>query len=254
MSKKEYFYQFLITIIVFTVFSNLCKSQDELSDFQDTQFSDTIRLDEISLDSIRFYLGGNFTRTDNITQDTIFLPVDGKIYRIPYKVTSTALINIQRQPKYYTVTGLSLSQDSLDIYIKELFRNPRGKLKDSISSANWQNSDIYLRYFEPYDPNSPYREGNQKTSTENKDNEYDMFMADEKYGYVEQNYEDFPLPQSIDLEVDLTKSPRTLTVLGLEFNFDKLNKKFQELLLRYGYSTQKEYMNRRSNERKKDNN
>lgn len=254
MSKKEYFCPFLVIVVLFTVFSNLCYSQDELSEFNNNQFSDTIRLDEISLDSIKFYLGGNFSRNDNDTKDTILIPIDGKIYRIPYKVTSTALINTQRQPKYYSVTGLSLSQDSLDIYISELFRNPRGILKDSISSANWHNSDIYLRYFEPYDPNSPYREGSKKTIAEKEENELDFLMSDGKYGYTEQNYEDFPLPQSIDLEVDLTKSPRTLTVLGLDFNFDKLNKRFQELLFRYGYSTKKEYMNRRSNERKKDKN
>jgi len=62
------------------------------------------------------------------------------------------------------------------------------------------------------------------------------------------------LPQSIDLEVDLTKSPRVLTVLGLEFNFDKLDKGFQELLLKYGYSSNKKYLNRRSNEEKNENN
>lgn len=238
--------------MLFTVFSNLCISQDEKPEMPHTQFSDTIKLDEISLDSIRFYLGGNFTRNDNDTKDTIFLPIDGKIYRIPYKVTSTALINVQRQPKYFTVTGLSLSQDSLEYFIGDLFRNPRQKLKDSISAKNWQNSDIYLRYFEPYDPNSPYREGNTKSNNETKENEFEIFMSDEKYGYVEQNYDQFPLPQSIDLEVDLTKSPRVVRILGLEFNFDKLSKGFQELLFKYGYSSNKEYLNRRSNERKKD--
>jgi len=251
MLQKEYYYALFIPIILFTVFSNFCISQDELPDNQNTQFSDTIKLDEISLDSIRFYLGGNLNRIDNNTKDTIFLPIDGKIYRIPYKVTSTALINIQRQPKYFSVTGLSLSQDSLEFYLKELFRNPRSKLKDSISSINWKNSETYLRYFEPYDPNSEYRASNQSSKNEKDEDEFESFMAGDKSGYVIQNYEQFPLPQSIDLEVDLTKSPRVLSVLGLEFNFDKLNNGFQELLYRYGYSSKKEYLNRRSNEKKK---
>ncbi len=253
LSKKLYF-TIYVSIIIFTVYSNTCKSQNELPELQESKMIDTVTVDEKSLDSIKFYMSANSTRIDNNSKDTIFLSVEDKVYRIPVNVTSTALVNLQRKAKYFKVTGLLLSEDNLDLYLKELFRNPREKLKDSISAINWKNNDIYLQYFERYDENSPYSGDNNTGNNKSSENELESFLSDGSNGYVEQNYDQFPLPQSIDLEVDLTKSPRVLTVLGLEFNFDKLDKGFQELLLKYGYSSNKKYLNRRSNEEKNENN
>ncbi|MBK8553060.1 MAG: hypothetical protein IPL53_19155 [Ignavibacteria bacterium] len=90
-----------------------------------------------------------------------------------------------------------------------------------------------MRYFEPYDKNSPNRTGNEDNSSQQDVNEFDEFKSNSGEGYVIQNYENFPLPETVDIEVDLRKSPGVVKILGLEFDFDKLDKVFQRLLLEY---------------------
>ncbi|MEO8664681.1 MAG: hypothetical protein ABI462_04215 [Ignavibacteria bacterium] len=231
----------------FSILSTFCQAQD-IDSFSE---KDTVTLGEIPLDSIRFYLSRDFSRVENNVKDTLFVPYENKILRIPYKITSTAISNVPRGRQYFRLTGLFLDQDSLGYYIKDLFRNPRERLKDSISAIDWKNSDVYLRYFEPYDFNSEYLSNNTESNKEkanSDDDEFQNFLAEGNVGYVAQNYESFPLPQTIDLEVDLKKSPRVLSVLGLEFNFDKLAPELQKLLLRFGNLSQ--YENRRSVESK----
>lgn len=210
-----------LSLIIFIANVNL-KSQTLIS-------TDTIRLNEVELDSIRFFLDENLTNIENTLRDTVLIQIEDKVYIIPYKITARTYVELRRQPKLYRLTGISLSEyDELGAYIRELFANPREKLKERISAKNWKKSSVYLKYFAPYDTN-PVTDDEKEAGDELKE-----FMADEGDGYVEQNYENFPLPQSIDIEVDLTKSPKTVTILGLEFDFDKLDRKFQNLLLDFG--------------------
>ena len=111
----------------------------------------------------------------------------------------------------------------------------------------WKNSEIYNRYFKPFDAISRKKENDENYNSE-IENELDQIKKGGKGGYVEQNYDDFPLPQTIDIEVDLTKSPREIIILGLPFNFDKLENGFQELIYKYYSNTN--YKNRRSFEKK----
>lgn len=213
-----------------------------------TEISDTITLDEKSLDSINFYLSKDFSRSENKTKGTLHIRINDTIYKIPYNVTSTAIPIVQRGRQYFRMTGLSLDEDSLGYYLQELFRNPREKLRYPINSIDWKNSDIYRRYFEPYDMNSEYLITTKEKSSDldNSEDEFESFLTEGTGPYVVQNYENFPLPQTIDLEVDLKKMPRSLSVLDLEFNFDKLTPEFQRLLLNYGNSSSLKYQNRRS--------
>ena len=93
-----------------------------------------------------------------------------------------------------------------------------------------------MRYFEKYDQNSSNLSG-KKINTDNDEEE------NEEDDVIE-NYDSFPLPETIDIIVDLKGNPKVVTILGLEFDFTKLNPKFQKLLLGYGGSINK---NRKSN-------
>jgi len=234
---------FVIIVFLFSslmFFSRTCIAQ--------TEFSDTITMGERSLDSINFYLSKDFSRSESTVKGFIHIPVGNKIYRIPYKVTSTAIPFVSRGRQYFRMTGLSLDEDSLGNHLQELFRNPREKLRSPINSVDWKNSDTYRRYFEPYDLNSEFLTITKEKSNnvDNAEDEFESFLTEGTGAYVVQNYENFPLPQTIDLEIDLKKTPRSLSVLDLEFNFDKLTPEFQRLLLNYGNSNILKYQNRRS--------
>lgn len=234
---------FIMFMLLCSLF--LCKN----SIAQQPESSDTITLDEQSLDSINFYLSRDFSRIENTVKDTLIIRgEDNKVYKIPYKVTSIAIPYLHTGRQYFRMTGLTLEEDSLGYYLQELFRNPRRRLRVPISNADWKNSETYRLYFEPYDQNSEFLVRTKETAEVKDDgeDEFQNFLADGSEAYVIQNYENFPLPQTIDLEVDLKKTPRALSVLGLEFNFDKLSPEFQKLLLKYGNNNSAKYRNRRS--------
>lgn len=232
MLGKLNYISILFTGLLLIFFSNACFSQE--TDFVDSQYSDTLMLPEKTLDSVRFYLTEDVSKIENTIRDTVLLSIDGKIYKLPYIITSTTNVVFKGKNRYFRLTGLPLVQEvELQSYITELFKNPREKLKDVIPANQWKNSSVYLRYFEPYDQNSPNRTGNEDESTQQDVNEFDEFKSNSGEGYVVQNYENFPLPETVDIEVDLRKSPGVVTILGLEFDFDKLDKVFQRLLLEY---------------------
>lgn len=219
--KKIFLFGQPLLAIIFLINVNV-KSQGLTS-------SDTVRLNEVELDSIKFFLQEDFLNIEYALRDTAAVQLDGKTYIIPYKITARTYVEFRRQPRLYKLSGVSLSeQKELASYIKELFANPRERLKEKISAKNWKKSSVYINYFAPYDPNPLTDE--DKTS----DDELKEFMAEEGEGFVAQGYESFPLPQTIDIEVDLTTTPKIVTILGLEFDFDKLDKKFQHLLLDFG--------------------
>lgn len=234
MSGKLNYICSLFTGLFLLILSGSCFSQDTGLEMLDSQYSDTITLSERALDTARFYLTENDSKIQNTLQGTIFLPIDGKIYKLPYRITSTASVVFKGENRYFRLTGLPLIQEiELQNYLTELFKNPREKLKDVIPANQWKNSSIYLRYFEPYDKESPNRVGNNESSSQDDVNEFDQFKSNSGEGYVAQNYENFPFPETVDIEVDLRKTPGTVNILGLEFNFDKLDKSFQRLLLEY---------------------
>lgn len=224
----------LFTGLFLIICSNLSFSQDTGTYMSDSQYSDTLILNEVALDSARFYLTEDVSKIENTIRDTLFLAIDGKIYRLPYRITSTTNVVFKGRNRYFRLTGLPLVQEvELQAYITELFKNPREKLKDVIPANQWKNSSVYLRYFEPYDKESPNRVDNEETNSQQDVNEFDEFKSNSGEGYVVQNYENFPFPETVDIEVDLRKTPGTVNILGLEFNFDKLDKGFQRLLLEY---------------------
>jgi len=227
----------LFSLMLILTLTKICNAQETERSLSDFQISDTLILDEVSLGNARFYLTEDLSEVENTIRDTTFLTIEGKVYKLPYRITSTTKIVFGKNQTYFRLTGLSLSQNpNLENYVSELFTNPREYLKDLIPAKEWKNSAVYLRYFEPYDKNSSNRSEITNESETNEENELDQFMADENSGYVIQNYENFPFPETIDIEVDLRESPKTVSILGIEFNFDKLDKGFQKLLLDYGKS------------------
>jgi hypothetical protein len=237
MSGKLNYIRIIFTGLFFIILSSSCFSQETSLDMLDSQYSDTITLSEEALDTARFFLTENDSKIQNTIKGTIYLPIDGKIYKLPYRITSTASVVFKGENRYFRLTGLPLIQEiELQSYITELFKNPREYLKDVIPASQWKNSSVYLRYFEPYDKESPNRVGNEETNSQDNVNEFDQFKSNSGEGYVVQNYENFPFPETVDIEVDLRKAPGVVNILGLDFNFEKLDKGFQRLLLEYDKS------------------
>jgi hypothetical protein len=237
MSGKLNYIRIIFTGLFFIILSSNCFSQETSLDMLDSQYSDTITLSEEALDTARFFLTENDSKIQNTIKGTIYLPIDGKIYKLPYRITSTASVVFKGENRYFRLTGLPLIQEiELQSYITELFKNPREYLKDVIPASQWKNSSVYLRYFEPYDKESPNRVGNEETNSQDNVNEFDQFKSNSGEGYVVQNYENFPFPETVDIEVDLRKAPGVVNILGLDFNFEKLDKGFQRLLLEYDKS------------------
>lgn len=250
MLKEINYKSILFRGILFVFLVNVCFAETSAKLIYNSNQSDTLDLDEISLDSARFYITEDLSNAENTIRDTIYMEIDGKMYKLPYRITATTKVVFNNRGQYFRLTGLPLGRDAaLDNYITELFKNPREKLKDPIPAKQWKNSSIYLRYFEPYDRNSNNRINSKDETTKEESNELKEFLSDEGDIYVEQNYQNFPLPETIDIEVDLKKSPGTVTILDLEFDFDKLDKGFQRLLLEYEKANKNQI--KKSNSQKK---
>lgn len=224
---KSFFKKYApVCLILFVVLTSLNYTHIKIPD--SVKLSDTINMSEISLDTVKFLLFDDASNVENIRRDTIYINAGDNVYKIPYRISSKVIIDNTSSNRYFKLTGMSLLDNpELEIYVNDLFSNPRSKLKEEIPPKYWQRHEIYLRYFEPYDKNSPYLPGN----TLNTD--YDEDEVDDQIQVLE-NYENFPLPETIDMEVDLRKIPRTLKILDLEFDFDKLDKRFQRLILNSG--------------------
>lgn len=231
----------ILIIIMFVLMSNCLISRKSYGNIANYSISDTLSIDdpEISLDTVKFYLFEDVSKLENTIRDTAYINIDGKIYRVPYKISAQTIIDNPKQSQNYKLTGISLYRNpELETYIKELFSNPRTKLKQNISAKDWTNSPVYLKYFEKYDKNSSYLPGNKKTEEYDNDELEDEDLAIE-------GYENFPLPETIDIFVDLRSNPKVVTILGLEFDYNKLDPRFQKLLL--GYGSQSNDKNRKSN-------
>lgn len=229
---------YLVVFILFVFFSNSVISMESGNTNKNINISDTVLVkEEISLDDVRFYLFEDLSKLENTFRDTAFININDTVYKVPFKINAQTIVDFQKQYQNYKLTGISLYLNpELESYVKELFSNPRKKLIEKISAKDWTKSQIYLRYFEKYDQNSTNLSGN-KTNTDYDEEEYE---EDD----VVENYDNFPLPETIDIIVDLKGNPKVVTILGLEFDFTKLDPKFQKLLMGYGGSINK---NRKSN-------
>ena len=132
------------------------------------------------------------------------------------------------------------NQNYIREYVDSLFRNPREKLKGNYSPQNWVDSDIYWGIFKPYQITN----SDDEAKSENYGG--DQYKASkEKYksksNYKETIFENFPIPETLDIEVDLRKSPRTVNILGIEFDYDKLDKGFLKKLWDLERKTDKKY-------------
>lgn len=218
-----------VCLIIFVVLTSF--NYTHLSNSESLKLSDTINLNnirELSLDTVKFLLFEDVANIENVRRDTIYINAGDSIYKIPFRISAKVVLDNTTRNRYFKLTGMSLLDNpELETYLIDLFSNPRSKLKEEIPPKYWQRHEIYLRYFEPYDNNSPYLPGN----TLNTD--YDEDEVDDQIQVLE-NYSNFPLPETIDLEVDLRKIPRTLKILDIEFDFDKLDKRFQRLILNSG--------------------
>jgi hypothetical protein len=275
---KDFHYMKLLMVLSALILLDL--SITNLLKACQADIADTITLNEVRLKS---------------SSDTVYVTVGDTIYKIPVKLPSNASSNIQKGRQYFRFEGLRLSQNNLEYHLKELFKNPREKLKDPISAIDWKNSDVYRRYFEQYDENSEFLgkakeirdsieraendsiekarndsiagvNGDTNAGDDLSDDDNSNLFGKSEYSNgkeveyfdllryldegddidVPQNYENFPLPQTIDFEVDLRKSPRVLRVLEIEFDFDKLTPEFRRLLLLLGNNDSKNIRNRRS--------
>jgi len=156
----------------------------------------------------------------------------------------SSFIKDKKIPKYFIITGLSLNNNTIYESVRKVFLNPRNYLKE-VPEEEWKSSEIYLRYFETYDKNSRYREksdDNSDTDDFGIEDQVDAKRRNRTAEYIEQNYEDFPLPETIDLEVNI--KDWSLKMLEIEFDINKLDSQFRKLLLDFGKNPK--YNNQRS--------
>ncbi|MBK8553061.1 MAG: hypothetical protein IPL53_19160 [Ignavibacteria bacterium] len=126
MSGKLNYRSILFPVILLIILSNSCFSQETGTNIDDSQYADTTILSESVLEDVRFYLTEDVSKIENTVRDTLLLHIDGKIYKLPYRVTSTASVVIKGNNRYFRLTGLPLIQEvELQNYLSELFKNPR---------------------------------------------------------------------------------------------------------------------------------
>ena len=177
------------------------------------------------LDTIRFL--NTYQKNINLIHtDTLIAEIEGKFYRIPYSVSLKSVDVADNMPKIFTITSLGL-RDYPDFRrrLKNTFDNPRDKLYTYYSAKDWRFSEEYDRFFRQYDNNR------SATITEQTD---DGLLGDETTGKTTSVDEiDFPLPATVDIEVNLEKDPGMVTILGVEFNFNKLDPEVKSFLVNF---------------------
>ncbi len=188
--------------------------------------SDTADVGRIyELDTIRFL--NSYQKNVNLLHaDTLNVEIEGKYYRIPYKVYLKSVDIADNMPKQFTITSLGL-RDYPDFRrrLKNIFDNPRDKLYTYYSAKDWRFSEEYDRFFRQYDNNR------SATISEQTD---DGLLGDETTGKTTSVDEiDFPLPATVDIEVNLEKDPGMVTILGVEFNFNKLEPEVRSFLINF---------------------
>lgn len=223
-----------LNLLGILLLSKVCKGTVVNDSFAYNEPSDTT-ISELQLDTLSFLIMG--ARSVNESRsDTLIIQLEGKTYRVPYKVFLSGRNLAINEAKNFTIRGLGLKDyPKFSRMISKLFKEPWKYIrhddvgKDSYYDFNeWRSSNNYDRFFRQYDKyrNVPVEQFDQEA----EDDVYDT----PGYSTVSSNVEiDFPLPESIDLDVDLRNSPRLLSVLGMKFNFDKLEPDLQIFLLTF---------------------
>lgn len=214
ISKSVYFY-FLLTLSCIIAIDESSSVGLMGSNRNLSRNSDSI-LNSVSMDTID--IKDDDKQYSIIEFDTLSIELDGIVYKIPVNIPVKVKKNEFRS-RNFSITGLMLrDHDELRGYLKTLFNNPSGKLLEPTGS-NWTNSDVYERYFEKYD--TLRRGGNTN------DGGFMEGVDDEPTGI------EFPLPATIDLNVNLIAFPKTFTAIGIVFNFDKLDPGLRNWLITF---------------------
>jgi hypothetical protein len=216
----------LISTVSLTLFFLCCLTTVAFFPLRTEAQTDTLDADRVyQLDTIRF-LNTYQKNIDLIHTDTLIAEIEGKFYRIPYRVSLRSVDVADNMPKIFTITSLGL-RDYPDFgkRLKDIFDNPRDKLYTYYSAKDWRFSEEYDRFFRQYDNNRT------ATITDQTD---DGLLGDETTGKTTSVDEiDFPLPATVDIDVNLEKDPGMVTILGVEFNYNKLDPEFKSFLINF---------------------
>ncbi len=193
---------------------------------ESTAQSDTVDVGrQYDLDTIKF-LNTYQKNVSLLHSDTLFVQIEGKYYRIPYKVTLRSVDVADNTPKRFAISSLAL-RDYPDFSrrLKNIFDNPRERLYTYYSPKDWRFSEEYDRYFRQYDENR------SATVSEQTD---EGLLGDETTGKSSSiDKIDFPLPSTIDIEVNLEKDPGLVRILEVDFNFNKLDPEMKSFLVNF---------------------
>lgn len=191
-----------------------------------TAQSDTVFVNrEYSLDTIRF-LNTYQKNVSLLHSDTLTVQIEGKYYRIPYRVSLKSVDIASNTPKKFSINSLGL-RDYPDFRkrLQDMFNNPREKLYIYYSDKDWRFSEEYDRFFRQYD--------NNRTATVYEQTDEGL-LGDETTGKsTSVNNIQFPLPATVDINVNLEEDPGKVTILGVEFNFNKLDPEVKSFLISF---------------------
>lgn len=180
---------------------------------------------QYDLDTIKF-LNTYQKNVSLLHSDTLIVQIEGKYYRIPYKVTLKSVDVADNTPKRFSISSLAL-RDYPDFSrrLKNIFDNPRERLYTYYSPKDWRFSEEYDRYFRQYDENR------SATVSEQTD---EGLLGDETTGKTSSiDKIDFPLPATVDIEVNLEKDPGLVRILEVDFNFNKLDPEMKSFLVNF---------------------
>jgi len=140
--------------------------------------------------------------------------------------------------QHFSINGIKLRKGEnkeIGSYLQEMFNKPAKFLLEP-PGEDWRNLNVYKNYFQKYDSN--YISGtNDVESADEGDSDPNQEPTERNFNdYTKIN---FPLPATIDLEVDLREGQRKLRVLGLDFGFDKLDKGLKSWILNFRNSDEK---------------
>ena len=187
---------------------------------------DTLYVERVyELDTIKF-LNSYQKNISLLHADTLTVQIEGKYYKIPYRVSLKSVDLADNAPKRFTINSLGLRDyPNFRKRLKNIFDNPRDKLYTYYSAKDWRFSEEYDRFFRQYDGNR------SATVSEQTD---DGLLGDETTGKTTSvDQIDFPLPATVDIEVNLEKDPGMVTILGVEFNFNKLDPEVKSFLINF---------------------
>lgn len=179
-----------------------------------TRRTDTVQIDRFG------------SKEMEIIKYQVEIEIDGKIYKVPVEIPIR--IDSKISSFHYFIRGIKLrdpENKEVRMYLQEVFNKPAKYLLEP-PGEDWTKLNVYKNYFQKYDKKY------SSVGIQSGENDESDPMREPENSTVNDNTDiDFPLPSTIDLEVDLLSNPRKFTALGVEFNFDKLKKNFKDWLI-----------------------